>query len=657
MSLEELRQLVRDDGALAAGAKWPGVWTRDVSFASVLALAMVAPDAVRTSLLAKVDSEGRIIQDTGTGGSWPISSDRMAWALAAWEVYAATGDRAWLRQSYGIIRKSAGADAHAVLDPRTGLVRGETSFMDWREQSYPRWMEPADIAASSAVGTNAIHYGTYRILGQMARELGQPSAGYDAAADRLRSAINAHLWLPDRGYYGIYRYGRLSPTLSPRSDGLGEALAIIYGVPTPDRRTTLAASTPQVEFGTPTFWPYIPNLPSYHDGALWPFVNAFWAWAAADAGSTAGVEHALASIYRPAALFLTNKENLVAGTGHFDGTVLNSDRQLWSVAGDLAATYRVLFGMRLMGDRLAFRPMVPPGYAGDRTLTGFRYRGSYLTITVHGSGDGVASATLDGHVVPRAEVPAALAGEHTVEIWMNGRWPAGRINLVDNRFAPETPVAGMHGDTLAWPAVPGAVRYVVYRDGRVVRSTAQTWFAVVRPTTVTEYQVLSVDAAGSESLLGEPVRVAPAWAVTLARPAGPLEHEHAGFTGPGYVRMTMQESTRVRVPVRVACAGTYEVDARYANGSGPINTEAKAAIRTLSVDGHDAGVVVMPQRGTDRWQDWGYSTPVRVHLTPGAHTFTLTYAPLDENMDRTVSTALLDHVRLTRLGPSAAACR
>src|ERR1700741_3996969 len=110
MSLEELTQLVRDDGALAAGAKWPGVWTRDVAYASVLALAIVAPDAVRRSLLAKVDSAGRIIQDTGTGGSWPISTDRMTWALAAWELYAVTGDREWLRQSYDIIARSAEAD-------------------------------------------------------------------------------------------------------------------------------------------------------------------------------------------------------------------------------------------------------------------------------------------------------------------------------------------------------------------------------------------------------------------------------------------------------------------------------------------------------------------------------------------------------------------
>lgn len=41
--------------------------------------------------------------------------------------------------------------------------------------------------------------------------------------------------------------------------------------------------------------------------------------------------------------------------------------------------------------------------------------------------------------------------------------------------------------------------------------------------------------------------------------------------------------------MRVACGGVYAVDARNANGSGSINTDARAAIRTLRVDGRDAG--------------------------------------------------------------------
>ncbi len=38
-------------------------------------------------------------------------------------------------------------DLHFVREETFGtyLMRGESSFLDWREQTYPRWMEPVDI--------------------------------------------------------------------------------------------------------------------------------------------------------------------------------------------------------------------------------------------------------------------------------------------------------------------------------------------------------------------------------------------------------------------------------------------------------------------------------------------------------------------------------
>jgi hypothetical protein len=165
-----------------------------------------------------------------------------------------------------------------------------------------------------------------------------------------------------------------------------------------------------------------------------------------------------------------------------------------------------------------------------------------------------------------------------------------------------------------------------------------------------EYQVQAVDAAGIGSFLSEPLRREATGSVTLARPVGaPLEREHSGYSGAGYVRLTRGQNLRVELPLRLACGGEYLVDARYANGSGPVNTDSKAAIRTLRVDGREAGVLVMPQRGSGHWDEWGYGTPLRLTLAAGAHRLLLEYTALDENMDRHENTALLDHLRLTRL--------
>ena len=651
LSLEELQQLVRDDGALSAGAKWGGVWTRDVSLSVILSLALVAPDATRRSLLAKVDSSGRIIQDTGTGGSWPVSSDRMVWALAAWELYAATGDGDWLRQSYDIIRRSAEADLHAVRDPATGLFNGESSFEDWREQSYPRWMQPADIYQSQNLGTNAIHYAAYRVLGDMARALGEPSTRWDSTAAGIQRGMTTYLWQPSRGWYGQYRYGRNHLALSPRADGLGEALASIYGAASLAQRQALTRNAPVVAAGTPTFWPYIGGERFYHNATVWPFVTAYSTWAAAEAGNTRAVQQGLDNATRTAALFLTNKENMVASTGHYEGTALNSDRQLWSVAGTLAATYRLLFGIRLEPERLVLKPMVPRSYGGDRTLRGVHYRGVNLDITVHGFGDSVETVMLDGSPIHRAEIPATFSGAHRLELTMNGRWPIAETHLVPSRFAPATPHAARRGDAIAWSVVSGAVRYVIYVNGRPASSTTQTSASVRAADGLAEYQVLAVNAVGDESFLSEPLRVvAPGMEQTVKPEQSALEHVESGYTGGGYLRLTRDASTVVTIPVSVARDGVYAIDVRYANGNGPVNTEDKVAVRTLLVDGDTTAVLVMPQRGAGRWSEWGWSNAVQLRLKAGQHALRIVYTPLDRNMNGRENTALLDAVRLTLLG-------
>jgi hypothetical protein len=254
-------------------------------------------------------------------------------------------------------------------------------------------------------------------------------------------------------------------------------------------------------------------------------------------------------------------------------------------------------------------------------------------------------------------VPAGLTGEHTLEIELNGRWPAGAINLVESRWSLETiPVTGARGENdLAWTPIPGAARYAVYRDGRRVGETTETRFPMGEWGRYTEWQVLAVDSGGVESYLSAPGQRVHPWYVLQVKPPGPLEFHPGDSPRAGHVRMTQEANTLVEVPVEVKCGGTYLVEPRYANGSGPINTDAKAAIRTLRVDGRDVGVLVMPQRGTELWREWGYGTALKVRLTPGAHVLSLAFTPLDVNMHGRVNTALLDHLRLTLLDPDGAA--
>ena len=95
--------------------------------------------------------------------------------------------------------------------------------------------------------------------------------------------------------------------------------------------------------------------------------------------------------------------------------------------------------------------------------------------------------------------------------------------------------------------------------------------------------------------------------------------------------------------------GNYAISIRYANGNGPINTENRCAIRTLSVDGNRAGVVVMPQRGVANWNDWGMSNSLIVPLSAGRHTVKIDYRPENTNMNIDTNHALLDCIVLEKI--------
>ena len=651
LGLEEMEKAVEPDSTFRTGKEWGGVWTRDISYSIILSMAVLQPKVAVYSLLRKV-KDGRIIQDTGTGGAYPVSSDRMIWAVAAFEVYKVTGDEEWLKKAYAIIKKSADDDAVNVYDSQTGLVRGESSFLDWREETYPRWMQPADIYESECLGTNVVHMQVNKVLAAMANLLHDPAASvYYQRYLTIKKGIAAHLWLPEKGYYGQYLYGRDFKTLSPRSEALGEALAVYFGAADAQRAQQVIANTPVNAFGIPCIYPQIPGILPYHNKAVWPFVETYWALASAKAGNETSVLRAMSAVYRPAALFLTNKENFVTGDGDYAGTQINSSNMLWSLSGNIALVYKVLFGMHYNENSLQFEPFVPRALGGERSLTHYKYRGAILNISMSGFGNRITSITMDGKELAGGIVQANLKGEHTIKIVLANNILTGKSNIQPDYTALETPVVTYNNGKLSWGAAPGTVSYKILKDGKTLATTKTLSYAVP-PTLYAEYQVRSVDAKGVGSFNSEPVDVIPANAIQTTEVedvAGKSELPYQGFSGSGFVEISKTKNTTVTIPVTVREDGVYALDFRYANGNGPVNTENKCAIRTLDVDGHFAGTEVFPQRGKGEWSDWGFSNPVKVRLLKGKHTLNLQFKDANENMNGEVNQAMLDYLRLVRV--------
>jgi glycogen debranching enzyme len=414
-------------------------------------MAYLQPQVAKNSLMRKVNKKKRIIQDTGTGGAWPASTDRMIWAVAAFELYKVTGDKDWLQQAYEIVKNSIDDDRENVYDAATGLVKGESSFLDWREQTYPRWMQPADIFESECLGTNAVHFQANMVLSQMASLLknNADATKYKSIASKIKAGINNYLWQPSKGYYGQFLYGRNFKMLSPKSEALGEALAVVFDIADSARQRKLVASTPLTDYGISCIYPQIPGIPPYHNNAVWPFVQTYWLWAAAKTGNEKSVMESVAAIYRPAALFLTNKENFVADNGDFKGTQINSSNMLWSLSGNLSLVHKVLFGIHFNTDNLSFSPFVPKAFAGKRTLSNFKYRNAVVDIEMDGYGDKIKSFLLDGKKISKYALSANLTGRHTIKMVLNNAFSSqGKINKLPNVTSPPSPMVTLEMATL-----------------------------------------------------------------------------------------------------------------------------------------------------------------------------------------------------------------
>lgn len=408
-------------GCYVTGANWPYVWTRDVAYAADLGLTPIDAARMRNTLDFKIserrDGGGgpQIIQDTGTGGSYPNSTDRVTWVLGAMEVLdwlPAKQRTQFAARAYAAIAGTVEHDRAVVFDTRTKLYRGETSFLDWREQTYPAWTadDVTDVTTSTSLSTNLVHWVALDSAARLASSAGdsEAAARYRGWADDLAWTIRQKFWRADAGQFSHVLPNELDTTPVNRYDALATSLAVLTGVATPQQAKAAVANYPHTAYGPPVIWPQQQDVPSYHNLAVWPFVTAYLQRAAARTGNDAVVTATSSSLLRGAALFGSHMENIDITDGGLD-TEMNSQRQLWSVAGMQSMVQQTMFGLDARPDGLHVAPFVPAQlhrqhFGAQRTigLQGLNYRGKALDVTLQlpkvaaKGAYTVASMSLDG---------------------------------------------------------------------------------------------------------------------------------------------------------------------------------------------------------------------------------------------------------------------
>jgi hypothetical protein len=654
------------------GEKWHYVWTRDLSYAADLGLAMLDPQRVRNSLDFKVSgwrsglpvsphvagsaANGlQIVQDTGSGGSWPVSTDRVTWAFAVEDVLnnlPAAGRVAIAARTLTILSNTIENDRSAAFDAASGLYTGEESFLDWRDQTYAKWIpdDLSSMASSKALSTNVGHYKALTLAAQLAREQADDAraARYEAWARDLKAAINTHLWLDDAGMYSSLTGPHFDGAPLHKFDWLGQALAIVTGVADGARARRILASYPHGPMGAPVIWPQQHDMPVYHNRAIWPFVTAYGLRAAIVGKNVAVADAAYDTLMRGAALNMSNMENLEWLSGqpllldeaHPDliGPVISSRRQLWSVGAYLGMVVRAVFGVSTTHDGIDVNPFITArlrsgvfGKSDTVAMNNLRLRGHNINVTLR-----LPPAAAPGkegyYAIERILVngrPAAAAipwsqlaaANNNIEV-VFGQLVAGeqgirRVNANPYQeapavFGPREPrithlarADGVTTLTIAAAAAAAAapadeqagIAYNVYRDGKLVAANvaAGAWQDRSGSDAACYAVEAQYTASGNRSHHGVPRCADPGLAISImdsrVESSVVVAPPNARFAEPHLVDWGKPHDRFSVRDVRVAQAGDYAVQVRYHNGANQVNLGISGGVKWLAVKDASGAIV------------------------------------------------------------------
>lgn len=666
------------------GEKWTYVWTRDISYSVDLGLASLDPLRSMNSLLFKTtrlkpglpgEYARQVVQDTGSGGSYPVSTDRAVWAFGAEELlkYLDGSERErFVDDAWQILHDTIEHDRRLIFDPADGLYRGEQSFLDWREQTYPGWTRDnvLAIACSKTLSTNIGHFQMLKTAAELARRKGlaESQKRYAEWAQALRTAINREFYLEDEGLYSSIILDDPVKIRLHRFDLLGQSLAILCGVADRPQGERIIARYPQAEHGPPVVWPQEQTVPIYHNQAIWPFVTAYWLRAARQVGNPAAVDHAVHSLVRGAALNLSNMENFDWVTGMawaevngISGPVINSQRQLWSVAGYLSMVQDVVFGLETDRDAIRFLPCVTPGIHrdylnGGRTLTlkHFSYRGRAITVTVglpEPAGDRggiyrVDKIVLNGRTISRDFVPFQELQEQNewhIELAAAGEEEPGSIRLIKDLgrrriFGPAQPrwkeigqggITAENGRlTLHYESDGEAgLRFNIYRNGRICAEeiAGTQWTdpdASDYPDRLYCYSIEAVYPESGNRSHMSPVRFYCPAEKRIEIGAASMKNSGGNLVDNHHFENWGRREHELLIPAfRVNESGTYLIRAEYSNGAGPINTGVTCAVKRIDILETGApqpaasAYLVMPH--TADWTRYLESSSFRAELKAG----------------------------------------
>ncbi|MBQ9555977.1 MAG: hypothetical protein IJV05_07115 [Muribaculaceae bacterium] len=542
-----------------------------------LSLAALKPQQSMATLRSIVDKDSIIMQREG---QWPVVSDHIGWATAAWEVYNATGDRKWLVYCYHVIEKTLNINRQVLLDHETGLVHG-AGYTSSRPLGVRRmtWMGYNDLFACMSLGNNILTGNAYAILADMGDELGIEN-DYRKYAQRMKDAINQHLWNESKGFYSSFLYGMAYHRQSPLTDNTSQAMCVLWGIADDNRAEELIASTPVSDLGVNVSYPPGNPVEPYLANSSWATTQAMWNLAAAYVGNENALRRGMGALYRAQALYQSR------GIHMKDVATDN----LGTSASNAAMILRVLMGMNFTPEGIEFSPIVPACMPGKKTFKGLKYRKAVINLTIRGTGNDVTTITDNGKTLESPFIPNNIEDDHDIVITLKQAVRPSQHVTVHHGEAvlPPTPLVTWAGDSgYIEDYVPGTP-YRLSINGQL-QALNDSVFVLPQTQNFSEF---SVEIAGKycNGFMSRPLF-------------------HFGLT-PQIAFFPDSPDGHTVITVSVAAGGDYLLDVGY-HPTGTLD------VRRVGANGHPMGTLVMASAQNADDDGLAYSNMVNIKLLKG----------------------------------------
>lgn len=634
------------------------VSTTSISKAITL-MSGILPHELSIKLLKKCIEHGRIRQDDGEAGGWPIASDRMIWTSAAYEEFLASADSSWLKYAFDVSCRTLDDVINVQSSPTNSLLYGSSSMDGFPLYTYPYWMKNKDVFESQCLLSNVIYYRSLCALSEMASILGESKKAIEL--EKLKNnvgySLNLNLWLPDIQRFSEYLYCAPYQIQSESSDNLGQAFCILYGPATEEMSKAIINSTPLSCYGIQRVYP-VDEVSAKSDigGHLVDTATqAFWSMACAKSKNMKALALSNFSLLR-AVLF-----------SGFSGAKINPENgflvyeekdkeynELLSSASIIALIYKVIFGFEISAKRIAFHPCITSQLGDYFSFKDFRLFGSTFDIVIKGCGDNAASMFIDGKKNEGFISPDNFKDVHQIVIDMT-EVNRDLMTLRNDELAilPEIPIVIWNKNRSSIVNFNENELYDVLINGEI---TDQTNKSVYNFSSYSNCSFLQIQAT-LKNVTG--LASAPHIFVNKANILM-VSASQLGETGTNlpvreglenaYIEISPYRNSIISFKVNSVKDGNYFMTVRYSNGAGDKKSQTQCVIRGVFVNGNRVGTLIFPANGDGNWIEFKDTNGVALKLNKGLNIINIEFRPpFDFNSAKSAGTALIESIKLIRL--------